>query len=253
MSTGPHGRPPVPHPTAVASVPAVLALPEGRVRAHRRQDGHPGPDAVQDRDALLVRRDRHVDVAPAGQLLLRGQSELLAQPAVASSDVQRRLDGQRGCRDRRHHGSGTRRVVRRLATDADDLLLELTHLGDGFRGELQLLLLEFLLELMASTARAGALPCRALCGRQHRPRHSERGTTVRVHEQQLFFHSYASHVATCASHHQMPRTCPAPPRLCRLPARSPHWRPPAAEGSGQSRASGYRCPVQRLEAGRRAE
>ena len=73
----PGGRPPQPGLVAEAGIAAVPPAPEGRVGAERQQRRQPRPDPVQHGDSLVVSIDRDVDVAPAGQLVLCGDAELL--------------------------------------------------------------------------------------------------------------------------------------------------------------------------------
>ena len=76
-------RPPVHDLGAETGIPGVNALPERRVGAQGKYRRQPHPDPVEYADRLLTGIDRHVDVAPAGQLLTRRQPEPFGHPLEA--------------------------------------------------------------------------------------------------------------------------------------------------------------------------
>ena len=139
----PGTRPAPPHLVAEARVRTVMSLPERRVGAQRQQGGQPRPGPVQHRHSLVGGGDLDVDVAAAGELLVRGQAEVLGHPLIPAGADRSGLDGDRRGAQRGHLGPGPagRRGGRRpaLAHLAVQVIQGLARPRVGF----QLLLLQF--------------------------------------------------------------------------------------------------------------
>src|SRR5205814_9542215 len=85
---------------------AVTSLPERGVRAQRERRGQPWSGAVQHSHALVGVGDPDVDVAAAGELLVRGQAEELGHPLVSARAEWLWFDREREGAQRDHVGPG---------------------------------------------------------------------------------------------------------------------------------------------------
>ena len=126
-----------------------------------------------------------MDVAAAGELLVRGQAEVLGHALVPAGAHRFWLDGhgrgtECGHLDARPpgRGSGGRPASLQLAVQ---LIEGLARLGVGF----QLLLLQFGFQV-----RTGSLPGSP----QHGSRHRLRASGPRFDEQELFFNAHAARI-----------------------------------------------------------
>jgi hypothetical protein len=144
-------------------------------------NGSVGP--IQHRHSLVSRGDLHVDVTAAGELLVRGQAEVLGHALVPAGADRPGVDRDRRGAQGRHLDSGPagRGGSRRPASAhvTVQVIQRLTRPRIG----LQLLLLEFGFQV-----RSGGL-ARDL---QHGPGHRPGPSRPRFDEQELLFHAHAA-------------------------------------------------------------
>jgi hypothetical protein len=169
-----------------ARVPAVLALPEGRVRAQREERREPRPDPVEHRDALGVVRDGDVHVAAARELLARGEAERGARLEVAQARHGRALERQGRRRERGDPGPDAVRGLLGATPALADLGRELVDLAARVRRGLELLLHELRLQ------RAGASALVVGAGGLEGLGRAGDGLPVVADEQELFLDPYGA-------------------------------------------------------------
>ena len=182
---------------AEARVRAVKALPERRVGAEGQQGGQPRADPVQDCHSLLGGGDLDVDVAAAGELLVRGQAEGLGHTPVTPVVDHLGFDGNRRGAQRRHLASGPPGRGHREGPAPAQLAVKIAEGVARLRIGFQLLLLEFELQFRrvvtgligASRLNRGLPRCP-----QDRARHRLRLPGPRFDEQEFLFNAHAARI-----------------------------------------------------------